>query len=548
MQIHPSTKKLIDRLYDMTLERKIEWKQGADGAVVYETERYRVTLAGSPTEVILSSDAGAELDKADHEELTNTLLDDGTTYAEYVGQLHKEAHRIARGAETAIDDVLKTLDEEANAPSAAPPMPSPIPTGTPTPDLEDSIGEPSYDEISSESVADAVASMAKDVNGAPVKTPEPVVAEPEPELTPEPELEEPEPEVIETPEPEEVEEPEPVIAAAPVAPSEPEPEPELEPETELETEPEVSAEPEPEPEPAPTPPSRPTSSMNPLLMGGALGMGGFGQGGFGGPASTPPAPAAPVEPEPEPEPEPVIEAAPTPVEPAPPQPTIATPPVPPLPEPIAAPEIKPAEEAPAPKTPPAPPARPSVYTPSSFGTMPMAPSVAPQPPQTPTPPLPEAAEPAPAPVPPMPVSEPAEAPLDMSPPSLPDMETGVEEQKIANLVGSITETVEDDAEPEEAPVTSQGGFGLGIPASVAGIAGQAKQAAVSAGETIKETATDDAESLKERSIGVIDEVGDVIRPDETAEAADTSEPESDPDPAPEDGPPKPPSKRFNPWR
>ena len=57
MQIHPSTKKLIDRLYDMTLERKIEWKPGADGAVVYDTERYSVTLTGNPTEVILCSDS-----------------------------------------------------------------------------------------------------------------------------------------------------------------------------------------------------------------------------------------------------------------------------------------------------------------------------------------------------------------------------------------------------------------------------------------------------------------------------------------------------------
>ena len=64
MQIHPSTKKLIDRLYDMTLDRKIDWKQGPDGAVVYDTERYRVTLVGTPTEVILSSEEGAELDKA----------------------------------------------------------------------------------------------------------------------------------------------------------------------------------------------------------------------------------------------------------------------------------------------------------------------------------------------------------------------------------------------------------------------------------------------------------------------------------------------------
>lgn len=519
MQIHPSTKKLIDRLYDMTLERKIAWKQGTDGAVVYDTERYRVSLVGNPTEVILSSDSGAELDKADHQELTNTLLDDGTTYAEYVGQLHKEAHRIARGAESAIDEVLSTLVDTDGDGVLDSPAPRPEPAvemPAPSDEIEETVSEPAIEELSSERVADAVASMAKDVNGAHSQ-PEPIdtVVEPQPEAPP-------------------------VPAAAP----------------------EIQQ-------------SRPAAG---LALGGLGGQSGF--------STPPPQTPPPVEQSaPEPEIEPTAVPAPDDTRPAIPQPIPREMPSAPISDEIAA-EAQPdapSEPKPAPaETPPVPPAPEPVktggYMPSPFGiTTQRGPAQIPaQPVQTvppvPSPPVadessaaptdePVPVAPTPPPVPPVPqtVSNPQPAngllggsslgapslgvPRVNPPPvpEMPDMGPGVEESKIANLVGSITETVDDDPAPEESitmvpPVTAD------VPAAISQIADAASPALSKPVDAVIQQGEGAAGSLKERSIGVVDETGEVIR---NSLQPETTKPSDDPDGT---EPPKPPSKRFNPWR
>ena len=545
MQIHPSTKKLIDRLYDMTLERKIAWKQGADGSVVYDTERYRVSLVGSPTEVILSSDTGAELDKADHEELKHTLLEDGTTYAEYVGQLHKEAHRIARGAESAIDDLLATLDnaeaDDASAPTAPVPVPAPALTPAekkldmpePSDEVEETISEPAAEELSSEHVADAVANMAKTVNAdepsqpdetsepAPIEEPEPVVAD-----TPKPELSEP----IQPGEEDSV--PEPVTDASTD-------------ETEAETT-SIASPPLPpaDPEPAPPPP-------RPQITGGGFGFGGLGQPGFANPPVQAPKTVEPDEPAEEPE-----AAAPAPQAPIPP-----APPVPPVDigtdtkaeEDKEEPDV-PTESMPEEKPATPPPLAGGGYTPSPFGIMTQrGPAQPPSPPTAAAPPpivedraLPTAAEPEPETPQPKPIHN---APSLGTPPAgsavatnapvpqLPDMEPGVEESKIANLVDSITETVDDDsdAEPEELTTVTPSS----APAAVSSIADVAGAAIKRPGDASSQSDDHAAESLKERSIGVIDETGEVIRKDADEDVSETT---ADPEP------PKPPSKRFNPWR
>ena len=534
MQIHPSTKRLIDRLSEMTLERKIAWKQGADGAVIYDTERYRVTLVGSPTEVILSSESGAELDKADHEELENTTLEDGTTYAEFVGQLHKEAHRIARGAESAIEDVLAELnnseEQVASAPAAKEPAKAEAPAAEKKRDMpersdevEEVISEPDSEELSSEQVADAVKVMAKTVNGE--TSPEP--AKPEPEMAPEP-TPQSEPELKTDPEPEPAPEPKLSEPAAKPAPAP--------------TEPETPA--APEPNPVPQPP-------RPQITGGGFGLGSPGPMGFARSQPQPPKPAEPEAPEEKP-----AAAAPPP---APTEPTPAAPPAP-LTHPVT--ETKPEEKSEPPEAPaaerkpaPMPSSTPTVfgggYRPSPFGVMTQRGAVQPPPqPAPPAPPVPAdpvskpeppaaMAPPAPKPAPAEPADkpkQPAPPPLPVAPaPDLPDASKGVEESKIANLVGAITETVDDDPEPEIEELTKVPPVATSGVDAVSDIIKPATDAAAETGE-------EPPASLKERSIGVIDEAGQVIRKEAEPE---TPGAESDSD-APE--PPKPPSKRFNPWR
>ncbi len=531
MQIHPSTKRLIDRLYDMTLERKIAWKQGADGAVVYDTERYRVSLVGTPTEVVLSSDTGAELDKADHQELTNTLLEDGTTYAEYVGQLHKEAHRIARGAESAIEEVLSTLIDTDGDGVLDSPAPAENERSVPAPpvempessdEVEEAVSEPAIEELSSERVADAVASMAKDVNGD---------------------------------------------------------------ETGSDTI-EASVEPNPEPEgmhPEPSPPPEAPSVPTPPIRGSGIGIGGLGgQSGFSNPLSQTPPPQRPVATEPE---------ADKPAAAVPQAPNLAVPP----PIPRQSQDAQPAEEKaspeaedepnppPADKPAPIPPPLTGGYTPSPFGIMaqrgPSQPPAQPVPavppvPATPPPikddaattastpetdgkpaePAPQMPPPIPNPqaqnstlggsalgVPPIKTPEAPTPPIVPPAPEMPEMGSGVEESKIANLVGSITETVDDDPPPEETlstvpPAVPQ------TPAIVSDIAEAASPAIKRTAETVAQAGEDAAGSLKQRSIGIIDETGDVIRGSVEDEASQSPTDTDDSEP------PKPPSKRFNPWR
>ncbi|MEO1028361.1 MAG: hypothetical protein AAFX02_04815 [Pseudomonadota bacterium] len=108
--IHPSTRKLIDRLHEMTLQSRIEWAEGDDNTTIYDTEGYRVTLTNDPQEIRLSDALGKELELVTQDALAGTLTDDGTSYADLVGTLNEEAGRIARGTEQAITKVLAGLD------------------------------------------------------------------------------------------------------------------------------------------------------------------------------------------------------------------------------------------------------------------------------------------------------------------------------------------------------------------------------------------------------------------------------------------------------
>jgi hypothetical protein len=110
--LHASTRKLIDRLSEMTELGKLDWTEDEDGTLAYATEGYSVTLTENPNEVIITSKTGKELERATAEELASTLQDDGGAYTSIVAAMTMEASRIARGTEAAISSLLADLQDE----------------------------------------------------------------------------------------------------------------------------------------------------------------------------------------------------------------------------------------------------------------------------------------------------------------------------------------------------------------------------------------------------------------------------------------------------
>lgn len=147
--LHPSTKKLIDRLSEMTAQRKIEWANGEQpNSLVYDTEGYRVLLEDNPANLVLCDALGKELERAGHDLLANAKHADGGTYAEILAEMRGEAERIARGTEDAIASVLEGLqlddisDEETQLISEDTPIIVDEPFSTPIADaMEDNADE-----------------------------------------------------------------------------------------------------------------------------------------------------------------------------------------------------------------------------------------------------------------------------------------------------------------------------------------------------------------------------------------------------------------------
>lgn len=266
--LHPSTKKLIDKLSEMTRKQRVSWIEGENGTIVHDTEGYRVVLTPEPHGVVLTDAVGREIETCSPEEIADEKDAAGRPYSQFIGELFREAHRHARGAEKAIRTLLAGLEAaDEPPPEAAAPEPEPEPE-TLTDETASTDGETA--------ITAAVATLADQINNtAPMAgpeisvSPEPDLIAAEPEAAPAPE---PEPEPAAEPEPaplpaayaeteesgeeetqDEEAEPEETMeeAAALVAP-EPEPEPHFEPEPQPEPV-EVTADPEPEPAPAPSP-------------------------------------------------------------------------------------------------------------------------------------------------------------------------------------------------------------------------------------------------------------------------------------------------------
>ncbi|MCR9078652.1 MAG: hypothetical protein NXH78_06080 [Hyphomonadaceae bacterium] len=159
--LHPSTKKLIDRLAEMTELGKLDWAEGENGALVYSTEGYSVCLPDGSGEVILQSIDGKELERAAADELASTMSEAGTPYAQIVAEMGAEAARFARGTETAISSLLAGMEE--------PEPPAPEEVAELTDDSPEDPGDESA-ALETEGIAN------HEIKAAPVPKPEPETA------------------------------------------------------------------------------------------------------------------------------------------------------------------------------------------------------------------------------------------------------------------------------------------------------------------------------------------------------------------------------------
>lgn len=166
--LHASTKKLIDRLAEMTDLAKLDWTEGEDGTITYATEGYSVTLSSSPNELIINSKDGKELERAGADELAATHNDDGTSYADIVATMTKEASRVAIGTETAISTLLAGLQE---TPVAEPEEVETAPDETSTSELQEDPGDDT-EVLTDDSVEAVVADSTETTNETATKADE----------------------------------------------------------------------------------------------------------------------------------------------------------------------------------------------------------------------------------------------------------------------------------------------------------------------------------------------------------------------------------------
>ena len=174
--LHPSTKRLIDKLDEMTRKQRVGWQESDDGAVKHDTEGYRVTLTAAPHALLLTDTRGREIETCSPEDFVGETDATGRPYAEFIEDLYREAHRHARGAEKAISALLSSLDE-ADADDAAAPVVADAPHAEPeTFEHAEDEGDESrpfedHEMPEFEGQADmqaAVAAMADEVNADPV--------------------------------------------------------------------------------------------------------------------------------------------------------------------------------------------------------------------------------------------------------------------------------------------------------------------------------------------------------------------------------------------
>ncbi len=108
--LHPSTKRLIDKLIEMTDASKITWLEGEDGTCIYDTEGYRVTIGQAPSRVVLLDAGGRVLETVSESILANTTDSNGMQYTLRVDNLVSTARRQITGATDVIDRIVSALE------------------------------------------------------------------------------------------------------------------------------------------------------------------------------------------------------------------------------------------------------------------------------------------------------------------------------------------------------------------------------------------------------------------------------------------------------
>ena len=108
--LHPSTKRLIDKLIEMTEASKITWLEGEDGTCIYDTEGYRVTIGQAPSRVVLLDAGGRVLETVSESILANTTDSNGMQYTLRVDNLVSTARRQITGATDVIDRIVSALE------------------------------------------------------------------------------------------------------------------------------------------------------------------------------------------------------------------------------------------------------------------------------------------------------------------------------------------------------------------------------------------------------------------------------------------------------
>mgnify|MGYP006186622573 CR=1 FL=1 len=72
--LHPSTKRLIDKLSEMTRKQRVTWTEGEHATVVHDTEGYRVVITPDPHTVLLTDALGREIETCTPEEFADIVL------------------------------------------------------------------------------------------------------------------------------------------------------------------------------------------------------------------------------------------------------------------------------------------------------------------------------------------------------------------------------------------------------------------------------------------------------------------------------------------
>ena len=156
--MHPSTKTLLDRLAEMTRQRRIGWQETSSGTgVAYTTEGYSVHLVKEPQTLQLTDGNGAILEDVTSDEIAATATESGQSYTQVFEELFREAARQARGTERAIDAVLAGLDLDGDG---IPDVPAPAQVSQQPTTTESDAG--AYEDVADEtgSVGTVVAAGA----------------------------------------------------------------------------------------------------------------------------------------------------------------------------------------------------------------------------------------------------------------------------------------------------------------------------------------------------------------------------------------------------